>query len=225
MIIAIDPGKSGAFCLMSKAGEIVRVDPMPTTGGKVCAVGIAALFRDYNLCIDFEVPNVVIEELYTPPTDALPVRALDDFRTLFANVGQYLTSIDGGYTAVEHVEALRAAYKTCTPYADAKLRVDGRKGLLSYAKGAGYLFMPALWGWPITEVKPSVWCRDMKQGVDRSVSTKDQSLIVAQSLWPIDCQPGGRFFTSDRCKKPNDGLIEAALIAEWWRRRAAKGAA
>lgn len=200
---------------------------MPTAGGKICAVGIAALFRAYSLCIDFDVPNVVIEELFTKPNDSLPQRGLDAYRALFATVGQYLTAVDGDYAAVDHIDAMRAAYKSTTEFADAKIRADGRVGLLSYAKGAGFLHMVALWGWPIAEIKPSIWLRDMRTGVDKSLPNKQRSIAVAKSLWPTMFDPHAplSFYRTPRCKSPDDGLVESALLAEWWRRRTARGAA
>lgn len=210
---------------MEDGGAIVRCDPMPLAGGKVAPEPIAELYREYEIEVAFEKPHLVIEQLFTLPTDALPQKGLDCFRTLFSEAGQYLTACDGGYAQIESLDALRVAYKECSPFADAKMRVDGRKGLLSYAKGAGYLFMPALWGWPITEVKPAIWARSIKEGVDRSLSTKDQSFKVARSLWPEEMAQGGRFWKSDRCKRPDEGMVEAALIAEWFRRKLAKGAA
>ena len=224
MIVAIDPGLKGAFCLMSQSGVIERLDPMPLEAGKQSSVTVARLFREYQAELDFEIPRVVIEELYTPPSDAFPQAGLDAYRALFERSGQYLTAVDGGYATQDHIEALKAAYRASTPYADAKMRVDGRKGLLSYAKGAGFLHMPALWGWPITEVKPSIWLRQMREGIDRSLAKKDQSVKVAQSLWPtlFERSNGPNFCAGERAKGWHDGKVEAALLAEWYRRRLAK---
>lgn len=225
MIIGIDPGKTGGWAIVDEGGGLVRCDPMPTLGGKVDARAIAELLREYQAEIAFETPNVVIEEIYTSPSDAVSRKAIEAMRGLFGACGEYLVAVDGNYATMEHMEALRSAYNLCSPHVDGKVKVDGRKGLVSYAKGAGMLHMMALWNWPITEVKPSVWCREMKHGVDKGLSTKDQSIKVAQSFWPAEFNKGGKFYASDRCRKPHDGMVEAALLAEWGRRRMAKGAA
>ena len=218
MIIGVDPGKSGGFALLDGRGGLVRCDPMPLLGGKISAVAIAELYEAYSREIDFNVASVVIEELFTKPNDSLPQAGVDALRAVFEALGQILTAVDGDFLSPDHVEDARTAYKAASPYADAKIRADGRKGLLSYAKGAGMLFMPALWGWPIKEVKPSIWARKMKEGIDRSLSSKERSVLAAASLWPDDVKKGGRFWTSDRAKSPHDGMVEAALMAEWLRR-------
>ena len=119
---------------------------------------------------------------------------------------------------VETMDAIRSQWKECRENGAPDMRVDGRTGLLSYAKGAGYLEMCALWGWPITHVMPSVWCKKVKAGIDRKLSTKDQSILAVQSLWPqlLDKDSEINIFASDRARKPCDGMAESLLIAYWY---------
>lgn len=217
MIVGVDPGRQGGLAALSDDGKIVGLWPMPTDGRRVCAVGLAGVYREIRSLAGFdESVRVVIEELYTPPSDATAKKAFSSALELSERCGEYLDACDGDYAQTEHLDRVRAQYAEVVTYRNQQLRLDGRVGLLNYAKGAGMLHMPALWDWPIKEVKPSIWARDLKKGVDKSLSTKEQSLKVAKSIWPehfdkdhpLTFQPG-------RCRKPQDGLYEAALIS-WW---------
>lgn len=62
-------------------------------------------------------------------------------------------------------------------------------------------------------VTPKRWQNAMLGKVAKG-ETKARALDVAAKLWPDE-----RFLPSPRHRTPNDGLIDAALIAEWLRRQ------
>jgi hypothetical protein len=63
------------------------------------------------------------------------------------------------------------------------------------------------------EVHPRTWTKEMHQGVDKKLKSKDKSLVAAARLFP------GVNFVQEGCKKPHDGFIDAALIALYgWRK-------
>jgi hypothetical protein len=61
-------------------------------------------------------------------------------------------------------------------------------------------------------ITPQTWQRVMIPGA-KGGETKSRALEVARRLWP-----GTDWRASDRCRTPHDGLIDAALIAEYGRR-------
>jgi hypothetical protein len=61
-------------------------------------------------------------------------------------------------------------------------------------------------------ITPHAWQRVMLPGC-KPGETKARALEVARRLWP-----GTDWRASDRCRTPHDGLIDAALIAEYGRR-------
>lgn len=70
---------------------------------------------------------------------------------------------------------------------------------------------------PFELVTPRKWQGEMFSGVNRD-DTKQASALVAQRLFPeVDWR------ASTRCRKPHDGLTDAACIAEYGRRRIAPG--
>lgn len=62
-------------------------------------------------------------------------------------------------------------------------------------------------------VTPQSWQKEMLQGC-KAGETKPRALAEARQLWP-----GESFLASPRCKVAHDGLIDAALIAEYARRK------
>jgi hypothetical protein len=211
MIIGWDPGKSGGACALSESGQILSIDAMPTNEVGVCAVGVAALYRKYLALADFDEPvNVFIEKIFTKPTDAISYSVIKTMGPLVKSVEAYLASIDGDFTAAEHLDALRACFEGLNANLKgqdlSKIRPDGRVGMLNYAKGAGILQMAAWLGWPITEVMPRTWMKVIKDGAPGHLKPKEQSFYVARSLWPAHMEDA------------TDGQAEAALIAEYGRR-------
>lgn len=166
-ILAIDPGKSGGFALVERMNaNILGLWPMPLTGGKVCAVGIANIYHDIRTRIPFgEVPAVFIEKVQ----------------------------------AMKH---------------------DGKVGMCSYFKGAGFLQMCALWGWPITEVPPGTWCKVMHAGCPADLKPKEKSRMVLRSLYPGLYVAGSPIWPK-RAQKPHEGLMDALMISEYARRKTA----
>lgn len=63
-------------------------------------------------------------------------------------------------------------------------------------------------------VKPKAWQKIMHQGTSPDIKPKERSLQVSERLFR-----GNAFLETPRCKKPHDGMIDAALIAEYGRRQ------
>lgn len=62
-------------------------------------------------------------------------------------------------------------------------------------------------------VAPQTWQAEMLRDTSAK-DTKQAALVVAKRLWPDES-----FLASPKSKKPHEGLVDAALIAEWARRR------
>ena len=224
MIIAWDPGRKGAVVAMSSAGEILYTAEMPVDGAGICPIGVARVYTDLAAIVPWgETPTVVIEKIFTRPTDAVSVEMVKAGHKLAESVSQLLVAVDGGYTTQDHYEALRGDFEAYTPHLGHIPRADGRVGNLNYAKGAGMLFMGAVWGWPIQEVSPRTWQARMFVGIDQKLPAKEKSMVVAKRSWPDlwdkdhehTVRPGKK-------KKAHDGLVDALLMAEWARRALAK---
>lgn len=81
----------------------------------------------------------------------------------------------------------------------------GAKAALSYGQGYGEIIgiLTALRA-SITEVRPSVWKRKLNVSSD-----KESAILLCERLYPeLDLTPG-------QCRKPQDGLAEAMLIAHY----------
>lgn len=61
-------------------------------------------------------------------------------------------------------------------------------------------------------VTPQRWQRDMIPG-RKAGESKARAYEAARRLWP-----GESWLASSKCRTPHDGAIDAALIAEWYRR-------
>lgn len=61
-------------------------------------------------------------------------------------------------------------------------------------------------------ITPQSWQKAMLPKC-KAGDTKPRALALAKELWPEES-----FLASPRCKVPHDGLIDAALIAEYSRR-------
>ena len=62
-------------------------------------------------------------------------------------------------------------------------------------------------------VTPQAWQKDMLPGC-KSGDSKPRALALARQLWPSES-----FLASDRCRVAHDGIVDAAIIAEWSRRK------
>lgn len=69
-----------------------------------------------------------------------------------------------------------------------------------------------LWGVKWGRITPQSWQKVMLPKC-KAGDTKPRALALAKELWPDET-----FLASSRCKVPHDGLIDAALIAEYSRR-------
>ena len=90
-----------------------------------------------------------------------------------------------------------------------------KQGVASTFKfGMGYGFLRGLlagWSVPVNLVTPQAWQKEMLAGENKD-DKKAASVAVAQRMFPkVD------FRASDRCRKPSDGMAEAALIALYGR--------
>lgn len=76
----------------------------------------------------------------------------------------------------------------------------------------------AAWQMPLTIVPPREWQKVMLAGVAKG-DTKAASIVRANQLFPgVDLRPG-------QCRKDQDGLSDALLIAEYGRRQQCQGIA
>ena len=62
------------------------------------------------------------------------------------------------------------------------------------------------------------WQGEMLKGLPKGDKTKTSAAIMAIRLWP-----GQSWYASKRCTKVHDGMIDAALIAEYARRKRMMG--
>lgn len=62
-------------------------------------------------------------------------------------------------------------------------------------------------------ISPQTWQSVMLPGCEKG-NTKPYALSVARQLWPQET-----WLATPRCKKPSDGLVDGALIAEFARRK------
>ena len=91
------------------------------------------------------------------------------------------------------------------------------KAMFTFGTGFGYLHMAFVaLGLSYELVAPHLWSKVMHAGVDTRIKdTKKRSWIAASRLWPSE--------DFKVHSKPHDGLFEAALIAEYGRRKSAGG--
>lgn len=76
-------------------------------------------------------------------------------------------------------------------------------------------------GLPYSKVQAKKWQKEMWEGIEpimkekniKKIDTKQTSIIAAKKLFPNQ-----KLTISDRAKKPNDGIVDALLIAEYCRR-------
>ena len=91
---------------------------------------------------------------------------------------------------------------------------NGAVGMFNYGRGFGEILgILAYHKAPFTLVHPRTWCKIMHQGTSKDGTAKNRSLSAAKRLFP-----NTNLFRSLRCKKPDDGFIDALLIAEYGRR-------
>jgi hypothetical protein len=93
-----------------------------------------------------------------------------------------------------------------------------KQGAVSiFSTGFGYgMFIGMLCGMDVTTdtVHPKTWQKEFFKR-DTSKTTKEQALEAVRMLFPDT-----DLFATERSTKPNDGIVDAILIAEWGRRKA-----
>ena len=91
---------------------------------------------------------------------------------------------------------------------------QGVSSMFSIGNGYGIMrgVVVAL-GIPHTLVRPKTWQKEMFKDLPKA-DTKAMSYIACQRLWPTNS-----WLASPRCKKPHDGMTDAALIAEYGARQ------
>lgn len=62
-------------------------------------------------------------------------------------------------------------------------------------------------------ITPQIWQKEMLPGC-KAGDTKPRALEAVKRLWPSES-----FLASGRCKVPHEGLVDAALIAEYARQK------
>ena len=66
---------------------------------------------------------------------------------------------------------------------------------------------------PTIDVRPQAWMKVLHEGISRDLDPKERSRIVFSKLFPhVDAR------RSVKCRTPDMGLVDAALIAEYGRR-------
>lgn len=63
---------------------------------------------------------------------------------------------------------------------------------------------------PYHFVHPSTWTKEMHGGMPKDLSTKNKSAIVAQRIFPLLSLK-----RTKKCKKSDEGFVDAILIAEY----------
>lgn len=199
-ILAIDPGKTGGFALLSADGTRYRFWQMPLLGKLITAPAIASVYEEIKtLCK--EPPKVFIERIFTMPTDACSQEAYNEAREYLA---AHKRNLENGGPIDSAVPQLP------------DVRMDGRVGQSRYAEGYGYLHMCALWQWPITTVSPKTWMAVMYKGLPGHLEKKDRSRYFVQQRWP-ELMVKGSVIWPERAKKAHDGLCDALCLAEYGR--------
>ena len=109
--------------------------------------------------------------------------------------------------------ALQRFINKCSPDFIVLEQVNGRPGqsaksTFTFGKVFGICLM-AIAEYKHCLVPPIAWQKIAHQGIVRGdvPDAKRRSLIAANRLWPKES------FTLSGCKKPHDGLVDAALIA------------
>lgn len=90
------------------------------------------------------------------------------------------------------------------------------KSMFTYGTGYGKILgaVEAM-GLRYTLVSPMIWAKEMLVGAETKFTTKERAAIIAKRLWPEWTSQ----ITLPKARRPHDGLVDAALIAEWGRRQ------
>ncbi len=164
----IDPGQSGAICLVHENGSLLATSPLPYSGSGR----------------DSELDMISLQEILHSYTadwgDVKPFVVVEMVQILGAMSSK--TSIGKSHRMFGRIEAVLHC---------GKFRHE--------------------------TVKPAAWQRQFWQKTrmpkGQKFDTKAAALKAARRLWPDQT-----WLRSPRCKNPDDGLVDAALMAEYGRR-------
>lgn len=119
-------------------------------------------------------------------------------------------------TLVRWVQANRSSIELAVVEKAQAMPKQGVSSMFNYGVGYGMILgiLSAL-GVPYELVPPQRWSKVMHAGISKDLDTKERSALAVSRIFP-----GIDFRSSSRCKKPHEGMVDAALIAEWaWRQR------
>jgi crossover junction endodeoxyribonuclease RuvC len=92
---------------------------------------------------------------------------------------------------------------------------QGISSAFNYGRGFGRLEAAILCqGIPVEYVQPRQWAKVIHAGLPSDLGTKEKSALAAANLFP-----SYDFRATERSKTPHMGMVEAALLAEYGRRK------
>lgn len=93
----------------------------------------------------------------------------------------------------------------------------GAKHAFNYGRDFQTLVLCLLYSkLPYVLVEPSRWTKEICQGVDKNLKTKARSEVAFRRLMPTEVE---KVPVTPKSKQMDDGVLEAALIAEFGRRQ------
>jgi hypothetical protein len=92
-------------------------------------------------------------------------------------------------------------------------QVGGSIANFERGQSMGWLWMMTALNIPFETVSPRRWQKEMLADIP-GTDTKQRALVAARRLWP-----NADWMIPKGCRKPHDGIIDAALICEYGRRR------
>lgn len=191
MYLGIDPGIRGYFVLIDGESNIIKTWKMPLIGGKITPHSVLGTIKEIRQAGLQTMTNITVgvEKLLTLPSDTNKVMLLVD-------------EIDD---AMKNNSGIRN--NIITDIKKQLKKTDGRVGTLTMGINWGYIVaMCVVCGWTYQVYAPRTWQATMHAGQDKKMPAKARSRIAFTQLWP-----------AQECK--HDGLIDAALIAEFTRRK------
>jgi len=93
----------------------------------------------------------------------------------------------------------------------------GQGSTSNFTTGFGYGILVAAataLGWPVECPHPKTWKAEMLRDIPGAGDDKARSILAAGRLFP-----GADLRRTISCRKPDDNVAEALLLAEWGRRR------
>ena len=199
MIIGVDGGLQGAIVALSDRGQVLSSHRMPLD--KTRKFDVLGTYQIFKVLSDsavdrFDDVSVCLEGLLSLPSDTMKITTMV----------RRLESI-----AVDDADETNALYEAI--YVELK-KTDGRVGTKTMGVNWGIIKgIVTSFGWPLTEVSPRGWQKYMYETANGKLASKLKSFEVCKQLWPE--------FDLCRGRKHGfwDGLADAALIAEYLRRK------